>query len=94
MPFASAIIVSMKAHPMARIKRRLVICVDNTDCEVSLEGRKIYVALPDTVAKHHRYVRVVDESGEDYLFPAKYFVGVDLPPAARRAVLRTVDRSH
>lgn len=79
---------------MDRIKRRLVICVDNTDYEVSLERRKIYVALPDAVAKRHRYVWVVDESGEDYLFPSKYFVDVDLPPAARRAVLQTVDSSH
>ena len=76
---------------MAAIKRRLVICLDNTDYESSLERRKIYVALPDAVAKRHRYVRVIDESGEDYLYPTKYFVEVDLPRAARRAVLQVVD---
>ena len=78
---------------MARVTRRLVICLDNTGYEVSLERRKIYVALPDAEATSHRHIRVIDESGEDYLYPAKLFVEVELPRAARRAVLQTVDSS-
>ncbi len=78
---------------MARVLRRLVICLDNTGYEASLERRKIYVALPDPVAAPHKYIRVIDESGEDYLYPAKFFVEADLPRTARRAVLQAVDNS-
>ena len=78
---------------MARVTRRLVICLNNKGYEVSLERRKIYVALPDREGARHQHVRVVDESGEDYLYPAKLFVEVELPRAARRAVLQTVDSS-
>ena len=78
---------------MGRVARRLVICLDNGGYEVSLERRKIYAALPDAIAARHRHIRVIDESGEDYLYPAKLFVEVDLPRSARRAVLQAVDSS-
>jgi hypothetical protein len=68
--------------------RRLVVCVNNRDYPASLELRKIYVALPDRLAREHGLVRVIDESGEDYLFPEEYFVPVELPAQARSAVLR------
>ena len=66
----------------------LVVCVENEEYPASLELRKIYVALPDRVAGEHGMVRVIDESGEDYLFPEGYFVPIKLPLQTRRAVLR------
>jgi hypothetical protein len=72
---------------MAKAAKRLVICVDNSGYEVSLERRKIYLALPDAKAESLGQVRVIDESGEDYLYPKKAFVEVALPQPIRRAVL-------
>ncbi len=70
--------------------RRFVLCLRNSGYEVSLERRKIYQVLPDRAAAAHKQVRVIDESGEDYLFPASYFVPINLPQALRRAVLAAV----
>ena len=67
---------------------RLVICVENKGYAVSLEKRKIYVTLVDLQAAKHGYVRVVDESGEDYLYPKRFFLPVTLPQSIRKAVLR------
>lgn len=72
---------------MAKAAKRLVICVDNAGYEVSLERRKIYVSIPDTKAEDLGQLRVIDESGEDYLYPKKAFVKVALPTPIRRAVL-------
>ena len=66
--------------------RQLVVCIDNEGYAVSLEKRKIYIVLRDAVAEKHGLLRIVDESGEDYLYPADYFVAVDLPRAAERAL--------
>ena len=66
---------------------KLVICIRNTGYEVSLERRKIYSVLPDAEAKKHKMLRVVDESGEDYLYPEGLFLSVTLPPATRQALL-------
>jgi len=49
----------------------------------SLEVRKVYQCIPDTAAEFHRLVRVIDESGEDYLYPDDYFVPIDVPQAAQ-----------
>jgi len=73
---------------MARAAKRLVICVDNSGYEVSLERRKIYVAIPDARAEKLGQLRVIDESGEDYLHPKSSFVPATLPQAVRRAVLQ------
>jgi hypothetical protein len=73
---------------MAKPTKRLVICVDNSGYEVSLERRKIYVALPDSRAEKLGQIRVIDESGEDYLYPAESFVALTLPQPIRRAVLQ------
>jgi hypothetical protein len=70
--------------------RRFVLCVSNKGYEVSLEPRKIYEALPDRAAAAHEQMRVIDESGDDYLFPASYFVPIKLPQAVRKAVLAAV----
>jgi hypothetical protein len=73
---------------VASAAKRLVICLENAGFEVSLERRKIYIAIPDTRAARFGQIRVVDESGEDYLYPERNFVVVDLPQATRRAVLQ------
>jgi hypothetical protein len=73
---------------MAKSTRRLLICLDNSGYEVSLECRKIYVAIPDAKAEKFGQVRVVDESGEDYLYPQNIFINVNLPLSVRRAVLQ------
>ena len=65
----------------------LVVCIKNAGYEASLERRKIYSALTDPEAKKHKMLRVIDESGEDYLFPEAYFLAVALPPSVRQAVL-------
>ena len=67
--------------------KQLVVCIANDGYAVSLEKRKIYVALRDAVAGKHRMLRIVDESGEDYLYPKALFRAIALPPAVKRAVL-------
>jgi hypothetical protein len=62
------------------------VCVDNAGNEVSLEVGKLYRQIKPHKNDMKNWVRVIDESGEDYLFPAKRFVAVDLPPKARRAI--------
>jgi hypothetical protein len=62
------------------------VCVNNDGYAVSLELRKIYEALPDPDAKRHGQLRIIDESGEDYLYPAKCFVSITLSPAIRQAL--------
>ncbi|MEQ8693994.1 MAG: hypothetical protein RIC85_01535 [Gammaproteobacteria bacterium] len=68
------------------MKNQLVICVANEGYEASLEKRKLYEKVPDDGASKHGQVRVIDESGEDYLFPAEYFVDVNLSEETERAV--------
>jgi hypothetical protein len=60
-------------------KHEFVICVDNHGYEVSLEMRKLYEVMPDDDAEKHGQIRVIDESGEDYLYPATLFDRVTLP---------------
>lgn len=78
-----------RANPRERpaAGRALVICLDNSGYEASLERRKIYVAIPDVRAERLGHIRIIDESGEDYLYPQKLFVLADLPSSVRRAVL-------
>jgi hypothetical protein len=65
---------------------RFVLCIRNEDCE-DLEPRKIYQVLPDESSAGDGYVRVIDESGEDYLYPQDYFVPIELPQAVQKALL-------
>ena len=67
--------------------KEFVVCISNAGYEVSLEPRKIYVAVDDPEAEKLRMVRVVDESGDDYLYPRKMFRAIELPQALRRALL-------
>jgi hypothetical protein len=61
-----------------------VLCVDDGGYPESLEVRKVYVVLPDERAEARQYLRVVDETGEDYLYPSKYFVPIQVPPEAAK----------
>jgi len=63
------------------------LCIDNTDYEASLIRGKVYRMLPDPKAAKDDLVRVVDESGEDYLYHKSYFVFVDFPRAVRKKIL-------
>lgn len=65
---------------------RLVVCVNNDDCQ-DLEVRKIYQVLADEAAADDDLLRIVDESGEDYLYPAKLFLQIELPQAVEKALL-------
>jgi hypothetical protein len=64
--------------------------VGNRDYPASLECRKVYQVLPDGQASRHGRVRVIDESGENYLYPEEYFIPLKLQQAAERAVLRRI----
>ena len=71
-----------------RIARRFAVCVRNEGYEAALERNKIYVALPDEDAERAGDIRVIDESGEDYLYTAKRFVAIELPEAVQASVRR------
>ena len=62
-----------------------MLCVKNKDCE-DLEVRKIYRVLPDRAASQDNLLRIVDESGEDYLYPAAYFMAIELPSEIEKAL--------
>ena len=64
---------------------RFIICI--TGSEPDLELRKIYQVLPDEKAANSKYLRVIDESGEDYLYPEQYFIPVELPATAEKTLL-------
>jgi hypothetical protein len=74
---------------MKEIKKSgaFAVCVNNNDYPASLELHKIYRVLTDDDAAADGDLRVVDESGEDYLYPAKYFVLVELPQAVKKSLL-------
>ncbi len=67
---------------------KYVVCVENADYPVSLELHKIYRTLPDEDALANGDLRIVDESGEDYLFPASAFVAISLPERVRSSLRR------
>ncbi len=65
---------------------KFVLCIDNEGCE-DLEVRKIYEVLPDESAEKDDYIRVIDESGEDYLYPAACFYPIEIAPQVRQTLL-------
>ena len=66
---------------------RFAVCIDNTGYPASLERYKIYQVLPDEEAAREGDIRIVDESGEDYLYFATYFVTIEVPLEVERAIL-------
>ena len=67
-------------------KNQFALCIKNSDCE-DLEKRKLYQILPDEAATQEGYMRVIDESGEDYLYPESYFILVKLPRQAEEVLI-------
>ena len=78
---------NVSSTEIGRRQHQFVICVRNDENPASLELRKLYEVIPDGKAAKHRMLRIVDESGEDYLYPEDYFIAVKLPQAVGRAVL-------
>jgi hypothetical protein len=66
---------------------QFAICINTDDAEL-LTPRMIYQVLPDETAARSNYIRIIDNEGEDYLYPANYFILFDFPPAVERAILR------
>ena len=66
-------------------RQTFVLCIDSRDCD-DLEKGKIYRRVPDAAAKRDGYLRIIDESGDDYLYPEAYFVTVKVPAAAQDAL--------
>jgi hypothetical protein len=73
---------------MKRDGLQFVVCVKNKSYAASLELRKLYQVIADETATKLGQIRVIDESGEDYLYPAQYFVPVQIPQSAEKAVRR------
>ena len=73
--------------------RRFAICIDNSEYPASLELHKLYRVRPDKVAERDGDLRIIDESGEDYLYPADYFTLVNLPSETVRALKKSFARN-
>ena len=71
-----------------KVVRRYAVCIKNRGNQASLERNKLYVVLPDSRAEADGLVRVVDEDGEDYLYPADWFVAVEVPKAVEQSLLK------
>ena len=69
-------------------KEKFAICIENEGYQASLEKHKIYPVVPDPEAEMHGDLRIVDESGEDYLYPADWFVVVQVPEKVRASMAK------
>ena len=85
---SSARSTSTRARKPVLTGRKFAVCVQNDGYEASLERNKIYVVLPDKDAENDGDLRVVDESGEDYLFSGDRFVAIDVPAAVKASLLK------
>ena len=79
---------SAKRAAATPVVQHYAVCVRNDDYPASLELRKLYPVLEDAFAAQHGMVRVVDESGEDYLYPNDFFVPIELPAAIEKTLAR------
>ncbi|MCG8380479.1 MAG: hypothetical protein MI865_13535 [Proteobacteria bacterium] len=70
------------------MNQHFVICIKNDDYLASLEVRKLYQIVSDPDAENSGQLRVIDESGEDYLYPKEYFISVNLPDATEQAIIK------
>jgi hypothetical protein len=75
-----------RPSPRASVKQHYAVCVRNDDYPASLELRKLYPILEDAFASEHGLMRVIDESGEDYLYPDDFFVRIELPASVEKAL--------
>ena len=78
----------MRGRPSRNSAPRFVVCIDNADYEASIELHKIYPVVPDPDAAQDGDLRIVDESGEDYLYSTDRFVAIDVPKSLERAMLK------
>ena len=74
------------------LKARFAICVDNSEYSASLELHKLYRVIPDEDAKKDGDLRIIDESGEDYLYPADYFLLIDIPRSTAQSLNKSFTR--
>ena len=72
------------------MKNKFLLCVNNQGYEASLELRKLYENIPDRETERHEQVRIIDESGEDYLYPTNYFAPVRLLTETKKKILERV----
>ncbi len=70
-----------------KTKTKYAICVDNTGYQASLILKKIYEIIPDARAEKDDFIRVIDESGEDYLYHVSHFVTIELPEEVERVLV-------
>lgn len=70
-------------------KPRFAVCINNGSYVDDLKVRTVYQVLPDESAARSNYIRVIDETGEDYLYPAEYFVFIEVPPEAAKTLMIT-----
>jgi hypothetical protein len=75
----------MTHNNINKFRKCFLICINNEDYPASLELRKIYQVIADTKVAENQLLRVIDESDENYLYPADYFVTIELPKAAEKA---------
>jgi len=85
-PATAVIWISVMSQKKPALK--FAVCISNEDYEASLELHKIYRVLPDDDAAADGDIRVIDESGEDYLYPADWFVFIELPRSLERSLLQ------
>ena len=69
------------------MKQKFLLCLDNEGYEASLETRKLYEKISDKAAERHNQVRIIDESGDDYLYPSQFFADVRLSPQIRERII-------
>jgi hypothetical protein len=69
------------------MKQKFLLCIDNGGYESSLEMRKLYEKIVDKEAEYHNQVRIIDESGEDYLYPSQFFADVRLSSQIRERII-------
>ncbi len=77
----------------SRLRPRFAVCIKNKGYEAALERGKVYRTIPDSEAAKHGYVRIVDESGEDYGYSAQRFIAINLPKSLEKALLSSSCRS-
>ncbi len=77
-----------------KISKQFAICINNSEYPASLDMYKVYRVLPDKDAEEHGDIRVIDESGEDYLFPADYFVLIEPPMEIARRLNKAYVQSY
>lgn len=78
-----------RSSEKSEARHRYALCVRNDDYAASLEVRKLYEVVDDSFAAQHGMLRVIDESGEDYLYPDEFFVAIELPLSVELALART-----